>query len=190
MIKSKAQDLRRHWQRLLLPGCGLFSAILAWSCLNPFAPALDDGSLAADLITEQSTPDEVLTNFKYAYIFKDSLLYANVLDSAFVFQYFDPEQGSSGIFVSWTRETDLRATGRLLRTFDTISLEWLNTVRPDTVRDGQGNIENISLSKSFQLDLVSGAFRFSVSGFADFVFRQSKSDGKWRIVLWVDKSAS
>lgn len=186
----ETQNTSWRGQRLLLFGFSLLSVLLAWSCLNPFAPALDDGSLAADLITEQLTPDEALTNFKYAYIFRDSLLYANVLDSAFVFQYFDPEQGASGIFVSWTRETDLRATGQLLRTFDSINLEWLNTVRTDTVRNGRDEIKNISLSKSFQLDLVSGAFRFSASGFADFIFRQNKSDGKWRIVLWVDKSTS
>ncbi len=158
-----------------------------WSCLNPFAPALDDGSLTADLITAQLTPEEVLTNFKYAYNFRDSLLYAGVLDDEFVFQYFDPEQGASGIFVSWTRETDLRTTGRLFRTFDSINLEWLNTFnsRLDTGDDGE---ILASLSKSFQLSLAGNNFSFSVSGFATFTMRQNKSDSKWRIVQWVDKS--
>ena len=165
-----------------------FIALVSLSCLNPFAPALDKGNLAEDLITDQSTPDEVLSNFKYAYIFRDSLLYADVLDSSFVFQYFDPDQGASGIFVSWTRETDLKTTGRLLRTFDAINLEWLNTINPDTLRNDAGNIESISFSKSFQLNLASSGFQFSVGGFALFTFRQSKADGKWRIVLWVDKS--
>jgi hypothetical protein len=175
-------------QRLLkLVGAG-FMALVSLSCLNPFAPALDKGNLAEDLITDQSTPDEVLSNFKYAYIFRDSLLYADLLDSSFVFQYFDPDQGASGIFVSWTRETDLKTTGRLLRTFDAINLEWLNTINPDTLRNDTGDIESISFSKSFQLNLASSGFQFSVSGFALFTFRQSKADGKWRIVLWVDKS--
>lgn len=170
----------------------LAAGLTTWSCINPFAPALDDGSLAADLITEQSTPEEVLTNFKYAYNFRDSLLYAGVLDNEFVFQYFDPEQGASGIFVSWTRETDLRTTGRLLRTFDSINLEWLNTFnsRLDTLKGDDGEIKSVlaSLSKSFQLSLSSSSFSFSVSGFATFTMRQNKSDSKWRIVQWVDKS--
>ncbi|MCI0694863.1 hypothetical protein L0337_23005 [candidate division KSB1 bacterium] len=182
-----------HSTRKRLPGrlkLGLigFMSLLCWSCLNPFAPALDKGNLAEDLITDQSTPEEVLTNFKYAYIFRDSLLYADLLDSSFVFQYFDPDQGASGIFVSWTRETDLKATGRLLRTFDAINLEWLNTINPDTLRNNAGTIESISFSKSFQLNLASSGFQFGVSGFALFTFRQSKADDKWRIVLWVDKS--
>ena len=178
-------------QKLFI-GAMLAAGLATWSCLNPFAPALDDGSLTADLITAQLTPEEVLTNFKYAYNFRDSLLYADVLDNEFVFQYFDPDQGASGIFVSWTRETDLRTTGRLLRTFDSINLEWLNTFNPrlDTLRGDNGEIKSVlaSLSKSFQLSLNSNSFSFSVSGFATFTMRQSKSDSKWRIVQWVDKS--
>ena len=165
---------------------GLLAGLTTWSCWNPFAPALDDGGLAADLITDQSTSEGVLANFKYSYIFKDSLLYANLLDSAFVFQYFDPDQGASGLFVSWTRETDLRTTGRLLRTFDSINLEWLNTVF--TSRDVVDRDTLETISKSFQLDLTDADFRFSVSGFAIFKFRRSKSDRKWRIVQWLDKS--
>ena len=169
-----------------LPAAILTVSMTGWSCLNPFAPSLDEGGLAADLLTDQSTPEGTLTNFKYAYIFKDSLLYSNLLDSAFVFQYFDPEQGASGIFVSWTRETDLKTTGRLLRTFDSINLEWLNTVF--TSRDVVDSDTLETISKSFQLDLADADFRFSVNGFAIFKFRRTKSDAKWRIVQWLDKS--
>jgi hypothetical protein len=162
--------------------------ISAWHCLNPFAPTLDDGRLSTELITEQATPEETLINFKYAYIFKDSTLYANVLDSSFVFQYFDPDQGASGIFVSWTREVDLQTTGRLFRAFDFINLEWLNTVSSCEEDNSCRNENEKTLSKSFQLDLASGDFRFSVTGFAIFTFRRNETDKKWRISLWVDKS--
>ncbi|MDZ7292651.1 MAG: hypothetical protein ONB44_06325 [candidate division KSB1 bacterium] len=172
---------RRHWYSL-----GLVLGLAAWSCLNPFAPALDRGMPGAEMITDQSTPEKALTNFKYAYIFKDSLLYADLLDSAFVFQYFDPNQGASGIFVSWTREVDLKTTGKLLRIFDSINLEWLNTIFTST--DVVNNDTLATISKSFQLDLASAGYHFSVSGFAIFKFRRSRSDDKWRIVLWVDKS--
>lgn len=152
------------------------------SCVNPFAPKLDDGSLTSELITEQRNPDEVLTNFRYAYTFKDSLLYSNVLDSAFVFQYFDPEQGPSGLFISWTRETDLKTTGRLLRSFDVINLEWLNTIY--TITEGEDETQ----ARSFRLDLASSDFSFSVSGFAIFTFHRNPRDGKWRLLRWVDQS--
>ena len=160
----------------------LGAVIFFCGCLNPFAPELDNGNLGGELITGQRTPEEVLTNFRYAYTFKDSLLYADVLDSAFVFQYFDPEQGPSGMFVSWTRETDLRTTGGVLRTFDIINLEWLNTVYE--LSEGEDEI----VAKSFRLDLSSADFSFTASGFAIFTFRLSPQDRKWRIVRWVDES--
>jgi hypothetical protein len=165
----------------------LLAAVLSVSgCTNPFAPRLDDGRLTGDLITEQATPEEVLTNFRYAYTFKDSLLYAGLLDSAFVFQYFDPDQGPSGLFISWTREVDLVTTGRLLRSFDIINLEWLNTVYSQ--RDTVGNDVIESLGKSFHLDLASADFSFNVSGYAQFTFRFNPQDRKWRILQWVDQS--
>ncbi len=174
----KRHSLKVNRREALLIGALLFFL----GCVNPFAPALDHGNLTGDLITEQRTPEEVLTNFKYSYTFKDSLLYADVLDSSFVFQYFDPEQGPSGLFVSWTRETDLRTTGGLLRTFDIINLEWLNTVY--SLREGEEEI----LAKSFRLDLSSADFSFTASGFAIFTFRFNHQDRKWRIVRWVDES--
>jgi hypothetical protein len=180
--------IRSHRQLKLGLVAGLMG-LMSWSCLNPFAPALDKSNLAADLITDQSTPEKTLSNFKFAYIFRDSLLYANVLDSSFVFRYFDPDEGASGLFISWTREVDLKVTGRLLRTFDAINLEWLNTVgQADTLRNPEGKIQSISFAKSFQLNLASSGFQFSVGGFALFTFRQNKTDGKWRLVLWEDKS--
>ncbi len=160
----------------------LFAACNILSCVNPFAPALDEGNLIGEVITPQSTPEEVLTNFRYAYTFRDSLLYADVLDSAFVFQYFDPDQGPSGLFVSWTREVDLLTTGRLLRSFDIINLEWLDTIY--SLQEGENEI----LAKSFRLDLSSADFGFSAAGFAIFTFRQNPRDRKWRIVRWVDQS--
>ncbi len=167
----------------------IFTLTTTWfwlGCVNPFAPALDNGELAGELITEQKTPEEVLTNFRYAYTFKDSLLYADVLDSAFVFQYFDPDQGPSGLFVSWTRDTDLRTTGGLFRTFDIINLEWLNADDnpPDSLREDQDQI----VAKSFRLDLSGADFSFTASGFAIFTFRRNPNDGKWRLVRWVDQS--
>jgi len=160
-------------------------------CVNPFAPRIDERGVIGELITAQKTPEEVLANFKYAYTFKDSLLYADLLDSAFVFQYFDPDQGPSGLFVSWTREVDLKTTGRLLRSFDIINLEWLNTIYAlrDTVRDARDSLRvEDTLAKSFRLDLSNVDFNFSVSGFAIFTFRFDPRDGKSRIIRWVDQS--
>lgn len=152
------------------------------SCFNPFAPKLQESLDLSQLITDQQTPDEVLTNFKYAYTFKDSSLYADILDSSFVFLYFDPNYGSSGRFVSWGRDIDLLTTGRLFRNFTVIDLIWHSTIY-------SFDEENFhEMSKSFQLSLVNDQETINISGNAIFSFIKSDRDQKWRIIRWKDES--
>ena len=157
-------------------------AVAVKGCINPFAPRLREGEEGELLVTEQKTPEQVLQNFDYAYTFKDSLLYADLLDSSFVFVYFDPNATPSGRFESWGREVDLRTTGRLFRAFDIIDLTWGSTVY--YLDEG----DYVELSKSFRLNLVSESGDFHVSGHAVFTFRLCPWDGKWRIVRWKDES--
>jgi hypothetical protein len=157
--------------------------ILFSGCVNPFSPALDDSLGDPDLITPQQTPQQLLQNFKYAYTFKDSLLYSDLLDNAFVFEYFDPNQGTSGEFVSWTREVDLRSTGKLLRVFDVIDLVWGEDSGNDIVLSDSLAL----LYRDFNLKLSNFEFNFSVIGYARLSM-QRNPDGKWRITHWVDES--
>ena len=54
-------------------------------CTNPFAPKLiDENLLTSSFLTDQKSPQDVLSNFRYAYIFKDSLIYSEILDSSFI----------------------------------------------------------------------------------------------------------
>lgn len=160
-------------------------AILALlsGCINPFSPALDETPGDPDLITPQQSPGQVLQNFKYAYTFKDSVLYSGLLDNTFVFEYFDPDQGTSGEFVSWTRELDLRTTGRLLRTFDVIDLVWGEDTGNDVILPDSTAL----LYRDFNLKLSNFDLSFSVLGYARLSM-QRNPDGKWRITHWVDES--
>ena len=160
----------------------IITLMLLADCLNPFAPKLVDSLKLDLLITEQETPEEVLQNFKYAYTFKDSSLYSNLLDSSFVFLYFDPNYGSSGRFVSWGRDVDLLTTGRLFRNFSIIDLIWHSTIYSFEEEDFA------ELSKSFHLNLTTKDETISITGNAIFSFRKSQKDAKWRIVRWKDES--
>ncbi len=151
-------------------------------CFNPFAPKLDRTSSTDLVLTEQRTPEEVLQNFVYAYTFKDSLVYADLLDSSFVFVYFDPNLDGSGRFVSWGRDVDLKTTGRLFRSFETITLLWNSTVY-EIKQDHQ-----VELSKTLQLNLYGAAGDYSLSGDAIFNFKKNAYDDKWRITRWKDES--
>jgi hypothetical protein len=160
----------------------LLLIILIISCFNPFAPKLEDPGQNDLIITEQTTPDEVLQNFKYAYIFKDSVLYSDLLDSSFVFFYFDPNQEASGMIQSWGRNDDLRTTGRLFRNFDVIDLIWNTTIY--AIEDSN----QAEYSKSFDLTLIKQNETINITGNAIFVFRKSGYNDKWRILQWKDES--
>ena len=151
-------------------------------CFNPFAPKIDQSGVESLVLTKQQSPEDVLKNFLYAYTFKDSLVYADLLDSSFVFVYFDPNLGSSGRFVSWGRDVDLKTTGRLFKNFETITLIWNTTIY---------QIENdntAEYSKTLQLNLFGKSGDFSLSGNAIFNFRLNPYDNKWRITRWKDES--
>ncbi|HNR67273.1 MAG TPA: hypothetical protein PKN04_00610 [bacterium] len=152
------------------------------SCLNPFAPSLDRGMETGLVLTEQQSPEEVLENFTYAYNLKDSLVYAELLDSSFVFVYFDPNLGTSGRFISWNRDTDLKTTGRLFRNFQTITLTWNHTIYEDREED------RAELSKTLNLNLFGEGGDFALTGSAIFNFVKSPYDQRWRISRWKDES--
>lgn len=152
------------------------------SCFNPFAPALDKGQDLSNVITDQQNPREVLQNFRYAYTFKDSLLYSDVLEESFVFEYFDPNLGPSGGFQTWGRDIDLKTTGRLFRSFDVIELTWLNTIFSDSTD------QFVQYFQRFNLNLLGSDFNFIVTGTAIFTFKRNEADNKWRIVRWKDES--
>jgi len=167
---------------------GLLLVVLLFllTCFNPFAPRLDNAAGPPLVITSQQTPEQVLQNFVYAYTFKDSLVYANLLDSSFVFVYFDPNVGSSGRFVSWGRDVDLKTTGKLFKTFETITLTWNQTIYQDTLFV-DSTLVGIELSKTLQLSLFGKTDEYSLSGSAIFNFKQN-DDKKWRITRWKDES--
>ncbi|MFQ5865205.1 MAG: hypothetical protein ACE5IW_08275 [bacterium] len=165
----------------------LYLFIVFWlniftGCFNPFAPELDKSPDLTSVITDQKSPEEVLQNFRYAYIFKDSLLYSGVLDESFVFEYFDPESQPSGGFVTWGRDVDLKTTSRLFRGFDVIDLNWLNTI----FSERKGQLERRFIR--FNLNLFGPDFNFILTGTAIFTFKQSELDGRWKIIRWKDES--
>jgi hypothetical protein len=159
---------------------GLF--FLTTGCINPFAPRLTDSLSTGDLVvTSQKTPEDVLQNFKIAYTFQHSLLYSDVLDTTFIFSYYDPDEATSGQMVSWGREEDLLTTGRMFRHFQVMDLVW-----NETISESVG--ETISeMSLGFDLTLVDEKNSYRISGRATFVFKIGK-DQKWRIQRWKDFS--
>ncbi len=165
--------------RLLRLKNGIWVILLVLACRNPFAPMLvSDYSPSSGLITQQKTPEEVLQNFRFAYTFKDSLIYSDVLDSTFIFRSWDynvyPPQP-----LEWGRDTDLRITARMFRYFNRLDLTW-NTILPlDTFK------LNPEYKVTFTLTIDGGQSIPTLNG--EVLFRFILRGKKYYIALWEDQ---
>lgn len=186
-------------KKLLLKFSFLF-LILAFflSCQNPFAPpVIGPGTFKP--IAQQTSPDSVLYNFKYAYEYRDLVVYENCLDKDFIFFYKDQDQYSQTGEVWWSvyrdgKSGDIYRTNGLFRVFDDIRLDtWIIIVPADstvvdTLTQEVWKVRNVN----FHLSLrdMNGDYNYEhleASGFARFLFKKSE-DGWWRIVRWYDRS--
>jgi len=166
----------------------LFALITGFSCKNPFAPLLtEEGSTYSRLITQQKTPGEVLTNFRYAYTFKDSLVYSEVLDSTFIFKSVDYNDYPPKP-IDWGRDTELQTTGAMFRWFRTLDVVWNSVSAPDTVDfpitadDSHGYI--IEHLITFTLTLDGGRRILPLNGEVLFQFIQREE--RYYISFWQD----
>jgi len=167
----------------------LFLIMLA--CNNPFAPSISKNKTNSNLIlTEQLTPEQVLTNFRYAYTFKDSLIYSDLLDSSFLFisKNFATDPVTD---LTWGRDTDIKTTVGLFRHFQTLDLIWDGTVYERFINNEKTLKE---IKKSFKLTFDGGRDIPPISGFALFIFRKrmlnaQDTTGIWKITRWEDLSS-
>lgn len=149
------------------------------ACVNPFAPAVTSEPVqSSSLLTNQESPEDVLINFRYAYTFKDSLVYSEILDSTFIFRSWDFNV-SPPVPLQWGRDTELRITGRMFRFFNTLDLVWNETAVVDTLPDG------IEMKRTFTLTLDGGRSIPTLNG--EVRFRFVRRGKKWFIALWEDQ---
>lgn len=159
-----------------LIAAALALALLAAGCVNPFAPALR--GTTSTLWTEAQTVGELMTNFVTAYQLGDSLQYADLLDEQFQFQYYDPQlQRTEG----WYRETDLRATARMFRSFHNVSLILGGLTAAESAIAAPDSVVEVRLRYQLTLDELS-----PVLGFARFTLFKPQG-GRFRILLWQDE---
>jgi hypothetical protein len=153
----------------------LLLAVSLAGCDNPFAPTLRGA--AGSPFTDASTVGGLLQNFVTAYELRDSLRYAELLDADFQFQYYDPTlQRTDG----WFRETDLRATARVFRSFQNITLIWGGLSADEEAISTPDVLVEVRVQYQLVLDELS-----PVIGFARFTLFKPAGD-RFRIVLWQD----
>ena len=158
-------------------------ALLFFSC-NPFAPDFtDDISTTSLILTDQKTPQDVMTNFAFAYNFKDSLVYSDLIDTTFLFisKNFATNPVTD---ITWGRDTDLKATAGLFKGYNTVNLVWGGTIYERYLDAPDSTL--VELKQVFQLTLDGGIEFPTLNGEALFILRKNTSD-QWKITRWEDK---
>jgi hypothetical protein len=152
----------------------LVAGIIVFGCQNPFAPKL--GETGGSQIPDASTIGGMLDLFKYAYNSKDSLYYSQVLDSSFVFEYYD---WANDRYDQWYRTTDLHATAGLFRNYEVVNLNWYNLPEEDWNFDFEDSLKQILVNFNLTLDNTV------IYGFARFDCYK-KPGSKFKIMAWKD----
>ncbi len=148
--------------------------------MNPFAPRVADSDRGSSLMGDQRTLEGVFQNFRTAYVLKDTVLYGQLLDSAFTFSYRNYERG---VDVSWGRQEDLRATAGLFRAAQHIELTW------HEVAASYGDSLRHDISRGFALTIsFSPVDVVHIYGRATFRLQRARPQDPWRIVQWRDES--
>jgi len=150
-----------------------------YSCDNIFSPRIDNSS-SSSIITDQKTIEGVFQNLKYAYTFKDTLVYGNLLADDFIFIYRDYVKGYD---VSWDRQTDMKTTNGLFQNSQRLDIIWNNIVYQ------QGDSLNVSVKRSFNLSITFNPSDIVLlNGFVDMTLSRPTVDDKWMINKWRDES--
>ena len=159
----------------------LFASTLTifYSCENIFAPKLDNTN-SSSILTDQKTIEGLYQNFRYAYTFKDTSVYSELLSSDFTFIYRDYE---SGFDVSWDKPTDMKTTSGLFNNTQKLEVIWNNIV----YQDGDSLITNVR--RSFNLTITFNPSDIThLYGFVDMKMTRPTANDKWQIIYWRDET--
>lgn len=154
------------------------SFVIVSGCVNPFAPGLDDGSdSSGDILTDQKTVDGLFRNFQYAYTFKDTTIYSDLLTDDFIFVYRDYDRS---VDVSWGREEEMDVTYGLFSNTQRLDLIWNNIITNSL--DSSKVVRSFNLTITFNptdIIFIDGRVNLSL---------EKEDDARWRISRWVDES--
>lgn len=158
------------------------SIFLISSCTNPFAPRLVHSIADTLNVADQTTVSGVFENFRYAYMFKDTIVYGNLLSEDFTFTYHDYD---IGIMKAWGREEEMLTTSGLFSAAQSLDLIWNEVTVSAATPDSLIN----DISRGFTLSIVfSASDAVKVQGRANLRLKRKSIGDIWKIILWKDES--
>lgn len=159
----------------------IFVGYLLSGC-NPFAPSLEEGNPFGDLLGDPTTIDGFFTNFSNAYELRDLSLYEPLLDSSFIFIYYDFD---AQVEREWGFSQELESTRRLFENASLISLRW-NQILSQSVDD---DLLTARIVRSFNLTITLEAGEaFRGDGNVNFQLARSDTSAAWQLLRWRDES--
>lgn len=156
-------------------------AFLSLSCVNPFAPKLATEQIAVTgFLADQKTIDGLFQNFIYAYTFRDTSVYSQLIGSNFTFVYRDYDNSQD---VAWGRDDEMRSTSMMFQLVNRLVLTWDNTYPVDSTDIHAVVTRGFSLTVAFNPADIE-----DVAGKAYFVLDRASSSDPWKISMWRDES--
>ena len=153
--------------------------LLMSSCLNPFAPRLDN-SLAQSACDPKDWEKGVFQCFQTAYSTRDTTSYGQLLDATFTFVYRDYEKG---IDVTWGRDEELRTTYGLFQNAQRLDLIWNNIV------SSSADSTRVNVVRGFNLTITFNPSDIErVDGYANLTLERARNTDPWKIIRWRDES--
>jgi hypothetical protein len=155
--------------------------ILFAGCKNPFSPSFNSNNDSSSFaISDLKKPEGIFQNIQYAYTFKDTIIYGEMISEDFIFTYRDYEQN---VDVSWGRDSEMRATYGLFQNTQQVDLIW-NSILLSTVDSLTATyVRGYNLTVTFNPTDIQ-----RYDGRVNLSLRKNSTTQKWAIVKWVDES--
>ncbi len=159
----------------------LLFAFLFLSCVNPFAPKLATTQIApTGFLADQKSIDGLFQNFIYAYTFRDTSVYSQLIGPGFTFVYRDYDNSQD---VAWGRDVEMSSTSLMFQLVNGLTLVWDNSYSVDST-----DIHSV-VTRGFTLTVAfNPADIEDVAGKAYFVLDRASASDPWKISMWRDES--
>lgn len=177
LLRCTAAPSRRGWWGFFL----LWITVMLLSSCNPFAPGFDDSpGTGESILGDQRTIDGVFQNIKYAYTFRDTTIYGQLINFDYTFVYRDYDRG---VDVSWGRDEEMRISDQLFKNVQRIDLIWNNIIAGSSAAGDTTMSRNFNLTVTFNpSDIIR------VDGYASLTLTRPSVQDPWRIKRWRDES--
>jgi hypothetical protein len=177
-VLRAALKLAPLWVPLLI----MLLAAIFGGCTNPFAPKLEpDLHPTTTVLGDQRTVAGVFQNIQYAYTYRDTLIYGNLLHPDFQFVYYNPDRATD---VTFNRDEEVRITYNLFKGADLIDLQWNEILS----QEGDSLLVDVTRAYNLKVGLQANDV-FRIEGRATLRLVRNSPNDVWLIRSWRDDSS-